>query len=81
MRGRLASIEMISYLTGPYLGSAKMGFVAERWGNGPALISGGIMCIAAVLAVAAVLPRFVSYDGREGIKRREREEAERDGEV
>ncbi len=74
MRGRLASIEMISYLTGPYLGSAKMGFVAERWGNGPALVSGGVMCIAAVAFVALILPGFFSYDVREGIKRREREE-------
>ncbi len=78
MRGRLASIEMISYLTGPYLGSAKMGFVAERWGNGPALVSGGIMCVAAVLLVAAFLPKFFSYDSRDGVKRREREEAERE---
>ncbi len=77
MRGRLASIEMISYLTGPYLGSAKMGIVAERFGNGPALISGGIMCVAAVGIVALLLPKFFSYDGRDGIKRREREEAER----
>jgi MFS family permease len=77
MRGRLASIEMISYLTGPYLGSAKMGIVAERFGNGPALISGGIMCVAAVGIVALLLPKFFSYDGRDGIKRREREEEER----
>lgn len=78
MRGRLASIEMISYLTGPYLGSAKMGFVAERFGNGPALVSGGIMCVAAVGVLAMCLPKFFAYDGREGIKRREEEESERE---
>ena len=32
LRGRLASIEMMSYLTGPMLGSAKMGIVAEKFG-------------------------------------------------
>jgi MFS family permease len=74
MRGRMASIEMMSYLTGPYLGSAKMGFVAEKFGNQFALVSGGIMCIIAVIIVALFLPKFFTYDGREGIKQREYEE-------
>jgi MFS family permease len=77
LRGRLASIEMISYLTGPMLGSAKMGVVAEKWGVKFALISGGIMCVIAVGATALFLPKFFRYDGREGVKQREREEAER----
>jgi hypothetical protein len=54
-----------------------MGFVAERFGNQYALVSGGIMCIIAVAIVALLLPKFFTYDGREGIKQREREEAER----
>ncbi len=77
LRGRLASIEMMSYLTGPMLGSAKMGIVAERFGVKAALISGGILCVAAVGGAALFLPRFLSYDGRDGVKHREREEAER----
>jgi MFS family permease len=77
LRGRLASIEMMSYLTGPMLGSAKMGIVAEHFGVRAALISGGGMCIFAVIGAAFFLPRFASYDGREGIKQREIEEAER----
>jgi MFS family permease len=77
LRGRLASLEMISYLTGPMLGSAKMGIVAEKWGVKFALISGGALCIAAVAGTAIFLPRFLRYDGREGVKHREREEAER----
>ncbi|MGH9948338.1 MAG: MFS transporter [Pyrinomonadaceae bacterium] len=77
MRGRLASIEMISYLTGPMLGSAKMGIVAERWGVKYALVSGGVLCIIAVAGTALLLPKFFTYDGREGVKRRDREEAER----
>lgn len=77
LRGRLASIEMMSYLTGPMLGSAKMGIVAERFGVKAALISGGALCIIAVIGAAFFLPRFASYDGREGIKQREIEEAER----
>lgn len=77
LRGRLASIEMISYLTGPMLGSAKMGIVAEKFGVKAALVSGGALCIVAVGATALFLPKFAKYDGREGIRRREVEEAER----
>jgi len=77
LRGRLASIEMMSYLTGPMLGSAKMGIVAEKFGVKAALVSGGILCIVAVGGAAMFLPRFLSYDGREGVKAREKEEAAR----
>jgi MFS family permease len=77
LRGRLASIEMISYLTGPMLGSAKMGVVAEKFGVKTALVSGGILCVVAVGILALLLPKFVAYDGREGVKQKEREEAAR----
>lgn len=77
LRGRLASIEMISYLTGPMLGSAKMGIVAETFGVKAALVSGGVLCVVSVGLAALLLPRFATYDGREGVKRKEREEAER----
>ncbi|HEV7699228.1 MAG TPA: MFS transporter [Pyrinomonadaceae bacterium] len=77
LRGRLASIEMISYLTGPMLGSAKMGLVAEYTSVKFALVSGGAACIVAVLGTAMFLPQFFSYDGRVGIKQREIEEAAR----
>ncbi len=78
LRGRLASIEMLSYLTGPMLGSAKMGIVAERWGVRTALISGGILCVISVIGSALFLPKFAAYDGREGIRRKEQEEAARE---
>ena len=78
LRGRLASIEMMSYLTGPMLGSAKMGIVAEKFGVKTALISGGVLCVISVIGAALFLPGFISYDGREGVKQRERDEAERD---
>ena len=77
LRGRMASIEMISYLTGPYLGSAKMGIVAEYYGVKIALVSGGALCVLAVIGSALFLPRFATYDGREGVRQRELEEAER----
>ncbi len=77
IRGRLASLEMISYLTGPMLGGAKMGIVAERFDVKTAIVSGGILCVASVVISSLLLPKFITYDGREGIKQREIEEAER----
>ena len=77
LRGRLASIEMMSYLTGPMLGSAKMGIVAEKFGVKTALVSGGALCVVSVIGAAFFLPKFLKYDGREGVKEREREEAAR----
>jgi MFS family permease len=81
LRGRLASIEMISYLTGPMLGSAKMGIVAEAFSVKTAIVSGGILCVAAVGLTAVFLPKFLAYDGREGVKQKEREEALRENEI
>ena len=78
LRGRLASIEMMSYLTGPMLGSAKMGVVAERFGVKAALVSGGALCVVSVLGAAVFLPKFLKYDGREGLIQRRFEEALRE---
>lgn len=75
LRGRLASIEMISYLAGPMLGNAKMGVVAEAFGVRTAIISGGHLCVAAIILLAILLPRFLTYDGREGVKQKEIEES------
>jgi MFS family permease len=74
LRGRLASIEMMSYLIGPYLGSAKMGIVAEATSVKFAIVTGGILCVIAVLILAIFLPKFLKYDGREGIKQKILEE-------
>lgn len=79
LRGRLASLEMISYLTGPMLGGAKMGIVAERFGVKTAIVSGGVLCVVSVIVAALFLPKFIKYDGREGVRQKEIEEAERAG--
>lgn len=78
LRGRLASIEMISFLTGPMLGSAKMGIVAERFSVKTAIVSGGVLCVVGVGILAMFLPKFLTYDGREGVKQKEIEEAKRE---
>jgi MFS family permease len=81
LRGRLASLEMISYLTGPMLGGAKMGLVAERFDVKTAIISGGILCVVSVVASSLLLPKFLTYDGREGRRKREFEESLREREM
>ena len=76
LRGRLAGIEMISYLTGPHLGSVEAGLVASVFSVRTSIISGGVFCVLGTIALCALLPKFVSYDGREGVKRKELEEAQ-----
>lgn len=77
LRGRLASIELISYSTGPYLGNAEAGLVASLFGLRASVVSGGVMCVLGAVGLMALLPQFLRYDGREGLKRKEAEEAER----
>ncbi|VEB36944.1 permease of the major facilitator superfamily [Legionella sainthelensi] len=60
-RGRLAGIEMISYLSGPKLGDTRAGFIASSLGISTALISGGILCIVGVTACCLLLPKFWHY--------------------
>jgi MFS family permease len=66
-RGRLAGIELLSYSSGPLLGQARAGGVASFIGVRPSIVSGGLMCIAAVSGLAAGLPRFWRYDERTNV--------------
>ncbi|MET9963720.1 MFS transporter [Streptomyces sp. NPDC006326] len=62
LRGRLAGIEVLSYSVGPQLGQVRAGTVAGWTGTRPAFWSGGLMCVAAVAVLSALLPRLVTYD-------------------
>jgi MFS family permease len=77
LRGRLAGIEMISYTTGPLLGNAEAGIVASLFSVRTSIISGGVLCVAGTGLLALALPAFLRYDGREGLARKQREEAAR----
>jgi MFS family permease len=61
LRGRLAGIEMISYLTGPLVGNVRAGFMADAWGVSAAIWIGGLVCLAGVIATGFALPRFWAY--------------------
>ena len=64
LRGRLAAIEMISYMSGPLLGHAEAGAAAALFGVTASVVSGGVLCVVGVAACAILLPRFTSYDAR-----------------
>ncbi|GIF15163.1 MFS transporter [Actinoplanes teichomyceticus] len=68
LRGRLAGIEMLSYTTGPLLGQLRSGMMARTsLGISGSIWVGGALCVAGSLALAAMLPRFVGYDGADGL--------------
>jgi MFS family permease len=64
LRGRLAGIEMVSYMSGPLLGHVEAGAVAALFGVRASVVSGGVLCVLGVLVCGALLPRFVRYDAR-----------------
>jgi MFS family permease len=64
LRGRLAGIEMVSYMSGPLLGHVEAGAVAAAFGVRASVVSGGALCVLGVLVCGALLPRFVQYDAR-----------------
>jgi MFS family permease len=64
LRGRLASIEQISYTSGPLLGNVESGLVAGIFGVPVSVISGGILCILGTGLCAWVLPQFRNFDAR-----------------
>jgi MFS family permease len=64
LRGRLASIEMISFSSGPLLGNVESGAVAALAGVRFSIVSGGILCVAAAAVCALLLPAFWLYEPR-----------------
>jgi MFS family permease len=70
LRGRMAGIEMLSYTIGPTLGNARAGAAARVLGVAGSIVWGGVACVAGVVALAAALPKFLRYDGRDGLARK-----------
>jgi len=77
LRGRLAGIEMLSYTTGPLLGHVRAGLTARLMGIGGSIVWGGVLCVIGTVALAAALPGFLRYDGRDGLARKGAEAAAR----
>ncbi|WP_133799979.1 MFS transporter [Kribbella caucasensis] len=64
MRGRLAGIEMLSYSLGPLGGQTRSGLVADLTSVRTSIVSGGVLCVAGVVATAIWLRDFWGYDAR-----------------
>src|SRR5207253_6809298 len=65
LRGRLASIEMLSYTSGPALGNFEAGVVASLFSLRISVISGGVLCVIGCMLCALALPAFRAYDARQ----------------
>ncbi len=61
LRGRLAGVEMISYMTGPLLGNARAGWMATMRSVQFSIVAGGLICVGGVLLCIPLLPRFWGY--------------------
>ena len=61
MRGRMTSVNMIFFMGGPQLGELEAGLLAQAWGVGASVVSGGIGCVLAVAWVAARTPVLRRY--------------------
>ena len=61
LRGRMAGIEMVGYLSGPKLGDTEAGLVAAMFGITASVVSGGVLCVASVVVTCLFLPKFWRY--------------------
>ena len=61
-RGRVSSVEQIVGVAGPELGNFRGGLIASVTSPAVALWSGGLLCVAAVLAIAALDPPLRKFD-------------------
>jgi MFS family permease len=64
LRGRLASIELLSYSSGPALSGVESGVVAALFDTRTSILSGGILCVLGCAVCALLLPAFRAYDER-----------------
>jgi MFS family permease len=65
LRGRLASIELLSYSVGPTLGNFEAGVVASLFSVRTSVVSGGVLCVVGCVVCAVALPAFRRYDERQ----------------
>ncbi len=61
LRGRLSSIHIAVVSGGPRLGDTEAGAVAAVAGVRFSAVSGGVLCLAGLVGIAALMPRFTDY--------------------
>lgn len=63
-RGRLAGLNMLSYMIGPLIGNARAGLVASVTSNFTSILSGGILCTLGCVSMIWILPKFWRYQSQ-----------------
>ena len=63
-RGRLAAIEMLSYLTGPLVGASLLGFAADYWSPQKALLYGSLIAFVGVVLLGIGNRKFWNYEAK-----------------
>ena len=65
MRGRLNGVFIVVVAGGPRLGDVRSGGVADLASPEVSSVSGGLIVVGGVAALAAAMPRFARYDARD----------------
>jgi MFS family permease len=68
IRGRMISVNQIFFMGGPQLGEVEAGVVGQLFGAPFAVVSGGVGCILAVIAIIHRWPQMRRYNGDEPIR-------------
>jgi MFS family permease len=61
VRGRLSALHILVVTGGPRLGDLEAGLVASAFSPTFSVVSGGIACVAGVIAIAALMPEFTRF--------------------
>jgi hypothetical protein len=61
LRGRLAAFNILVVTGGPRLGDVEAGVVAAIFTPTVSVVSGGLLCVVGVFAIAATVPRFATW--------------------
>jgi MFS family permease len=64
MRGRISGIELAQVASAPTLGNVEAGVVASFTSLRFSVVSGGVLCVAGTIAIAAAFPALLRYDAR-----------------
>jgi len=70
LRGRMVSVNMLFFMTGPQLGELRAGLVASMLGAPLAIFSGGLAAALLTLWVAWRFPSIRRYNGAADLKRK-----------
>jgi MFS family permease len=62
LRGRLSSVHIVVVAGGPRLGDFEAGLMAAAFTPTVSVVSGGLICIVGVVALAAAVPEFARYE-------------------